>query len=138
MLNTLNYAKPAFEATAAAWESTRYITGTCLGHRLSHLNAAQRGIVGGGLHTGALTLVRATLEQAAYLAHTSTTYARAGAKLTAGEQSLVWDGALPLLAPKPVKHVASDDEVLVAIVARIGVDRALELIVQADQVAVAA
>ena len=138
MLNTLNYAKPAFEGNRRAW-SPRGTLPARLGHSLPHLSPAQRGLVGGSLHTGALTLVRATLEQSAYLAHTNTTYAWAGAKLSPAECALVWDGVLPLLAPKPARHVASDDEDARSPSLRVcGVDHALEVIAKADQVAIAA
>ena len=130
----LEYPMPCTGAS-----TTRSISGVSLAHWLPRLDPAQRGIVGGSLHAGALNLVEPTIDQAAYVAHASSTYVWAASKLTPTERFLAWDGVLPLIAPKPTKRatpgpvtVVSDDEALVAIVARVGVDHALGVIAAAE------
>jgi hypothetical protein len=88
--------------------------------------------------------VQLTIEQSAQLTHTDSTYVWEGSQLSASQLSLAWNGLIPLLgtrpkraAPAPVTPI-SDEEALAAIVARIGVDHALNVIVKAERVAIAA
>jgi hypothetical protein len=136
----LNYTTAAAEATVVK-QPTRWITGTSLGHWVPHLNAAQRGIIGGALFAGDLGLVQPTLEMSAHAARSNTRYAWGASRLNPGERFLVWENARPLIEPKP-KHVAtpaSDDEALVAIAGRRGINHCLDVLAQADvAIAVAA
>jgi hypothetical protein len=104
-----------------------------------HLNAAQRGIIGGALFAGDLGVGTADARAVGTRRAHQHNVRVGGGEAQPRRSFLVWDNARPLIEPKPKRLAApvSDDEALVAIVERVGVTHALEVLARAD-VAIAA
>jgi hypothetical protein len=116
------------------------ITGRFLAH--SPASAVARAFRAADLHTGAVQLVQPTMVQAAYLAGTSTTYARQAA-LRLAERAAIENGTIPLMPPARAIPRANglalavlgpelDDSMLVSIAHAVGPERMLAAAVSAE------
>lgn len=115
------------------------ITGRYLSH--NWLDPVKRAFLGADLVFGVRYLVDPTIAMAAKLAGTCPSYVHAAIKHY-GNRELIEDGVLPLLpAPKPrivTINETADEFVLKEMIARIGIQRALEIAVEVERMDLAA
>jgi hypothetical protein len=118
----------------------RTVRGISLAHMLTGKSPIAHAFIAGDLHRGASVLTCATLRQSALLTGASVGYVFAASKLSAPDRRRVLAGLDSLIARKPraPETTKGDAEVIADIVDRVGVDRALEMIIETSVSATAA
>ena len=124
----------------------RRVTGRYLAH--AKLTPAERAFMAVDIVDERVDVGRLTAKQVAVILRTNSTAMAAASKLSPAERKLVEAGVRPLMGAKPVKPakpaepllpgiLVEDEDALAAIVRRIGVDQALDLVsaIEAEEAA---
>src|SRR5262249_16382766 len=115
------------------------ITGASLAQRRWRMSAAERACLAADIVDGRVVLQGLTVKAIAALVGVNVGYVDRALRLTPEQRAEVCRGDRPLLAPRPHADApafnwnAVGDEMLVEAIRRIGIDRALNAVIVADE-----